>query len=583
MNPYSNLKQRNFWKPTIEEFRNSNFINELWFPIFFIGKKTPVLTLGSCFGQHVGNWLNRNNYNWLSFNNEVDFPVNQNKANITTFSFNTGNIYTARGLRQWLEQAFEDVPMNESFLIKNNRFFDPQRQKCVANGFGSLSEMLNSKRTLLRNIKKGFEEAELLIFTLGLTEAWCDNSGLVFSSAPGIIAGEFNPELYYHANFSHSDICKDLNWVNKRLLKINPKIKILLTVSPVPLTATHNNNNVLVQSSASKSILRSTCSELTNENKNFDYFPSYELMTTHINTKTMFEDNLRTIKEESINYVMKHFEHSIKILENQQCRISRRENQISHIKIENLDSECEESLLQKMAPNLSNQSKIFLIGDSHLHRLSNSLNKLEINHHGGGVMAGSSWTEQKFRLNEEKLFVPLESSAAKYWEEIFQIMSNTVGPKLIITNIGSQTHRCVSDFKRFSDASKNSLVNGKTFVEYLQKHCFLQIQLIKKFVDLSNTKVIFVTDPPTQLFDASFSKQIEYFRIYDKNLDKFFKFLGCDVFNARKFFGDVGLPKKYFSGKIFLDGGIDWFHGGEAYYYDLAEALFSRELTQQFA
>jgi predicted Zn-dependent protease len=62
----------------------------------------------------------------------------------------------------------------------------------------------------------------------------------------------------------------------------NPTIKILVTTSPVPLSATFSGQDIRIANTYSKSILRAVCGALTLKRPLVDYFPSYEsVMLSH--------------------------------------------------------------------------------------------------------------------------------------------------------------------------------------------------------------------------------------------------------------------------------------------------------------
>ena len=87
---------------------------------------------------------------------------------------------------------------------------------------------------------------------------------------------------------------------------------MILTVSPVPLTATASGRHVLASTMYSKSTLRSIAG-LWAEKPFIDYFPSYEIVTNPRMHSSAFSDNLRSVRDETVNTVMDHFfdEHPI--------------------------------------------------------------------------------------------------------------------------------------------------------------------------------------------------------------------------------------------------------------------------------
>ena len=120
--------------------------------------------------------------------------------------------------------------------------------------------------------------------------------------------------------------------------------KILLTVSPVPLTATASGRHVLASTVYSKSILRSVAGQLSLSQKNIDYFPSYEIVTNPRMHSTAFADNLRSVRGEAVEAVMKHFfvEHPVLDVQTDQSKSRRRMQKSSSLE----QAQCEEALLE---------------------------------------------------------------------------------------------------------------------------------------------------------------------------------------------------------------------------------------------
>ena len=162
----------------------------------------------------------------------------------------------------------------------------------------------------LSKVREMFESIDIFIFTLGLTECWTDTSSkTVYPMAPGTIAGTFSKDAYSFANETFHEIVSEFNDVMKTLSAFRKKkdIKYILTVSPVPLTATASGKHILQANNHSKSILRAAASHLEEANSNIAYFPSYEIVTNpRLNSKG-FNSNLRTIDKEIIKAVMNYF------------------------------------------------------------------------------------------------------------------------------------------------------------------------------------------------------------------------------------------------------------------------------------
>lgn len=118
--------------------------------------------------------------------------------------------------------------------------------------------------------------------------------------------------------------------------------RCILTVSPVPLTASASGKHVLVSTMHSKSTLRSVAGQLSTTQGKIDYFPSYEIVNNPRLHSSAFAHNLRSVRDETVEIVMKHFfaEHP-----SLQSSSSQTPTSNSQQKTED-DIQCEEALME---------------------------------------------------------------------------------------------------------------------------------------------------------------------------------------------------------------------------------------------
>ena len=262
------------------------------------------------------------------------------------YSARYGNLYTVRQLLQLAQEVAGEWTPRNYIWEKRNKFYDALRPTVEPEGLNSQEEVIKHREFHVSRVKKLFESLDLFIFTLGLTEMWVHKeSGTVYPTAPGTIAGDFDDQLYKFRNPMFSSIIDDFNLFQKVLSKIRggKPFKCLLTVSPVPLTATASGKHVLQSTIHSKSILRSVAGQLSANQAHIDYFPSYEIVTNPRMHSVAFADNLRSVRDETVEIVMKHFfkEHP-SVLERSEIS-----SPSSHSSAETKgDIQCEEALLE---------------------------------------------------------------------------------------------------------------------------------------------------------------------------------------------------------------------------------------------
>jgi hypothetical protein len=308
-NPYSDLPEIAFWKTAVAS-RTPRAVSGLWDPKQPISPQQKIATMGSCFAQHIGRALVARGYHWFDAERAPEqlSPDARAHHNYGIFSARTGNVYTAAALRQWMLWALgKETPPDEVWQ-KDGRFFDPFRPAIAANGFASPEELFRSRAVTLGALARIAVEADILVFTMGLTEAWINTSaGHVYAMCPGTIAGEFDPSLHAFKNCRFAEILADMERVIDALRMANPRIRLVLTVSPVPLTATASGKHVLTATTYSKSVLRAVAGQLADTYECVDYFPSYEIITGIPFRSAFYESNLRSVATEGVAFVMDSF------------------------------------------------------------------------------------------------------------------------------------------------------------------------------------------------------------------------------------------------------------------------------------
>ncbi|MCP5071977.1 MAG: GSCFA domain-containing protein [Rhodobacteraceae bacterium] len=310
-NPYLDVPENGFWKSAVAS-RAAFEINGLWTPKFKVVPKHRIVTAGSCFAQHIGKALSARGYGWYD---AEPAPAglsdeSRKKFNYGIFSFRTGNIYTAKALRQWVEWAFGVIKAPTEIWEKDGRFYDPFRPAIEPDGFASKKEAMQSREAVFAAIRRAVEKADFFVFTMGLTESWYNaEHGYEYAMCPGTVAGEFDPDKHKFRNQNFAGIKADVKGAIAVMRKHNKKLRILLTISPVPLTATASGQHVLTATVHSKSTLRAVAGDLAANHRLVDYFPSYEIITSAPYRAMFFAPNMRSVTPQGVAHVMDSFFH----------------------------------------------------------------------------------------------------------------------------------------------------------------------------------------------------------------------------------------------------------------------------------
>jgi hypothetical protein len=307
--PYIGLPQRAFWRSAIAE-RPPLQIQDVWTPKFPITADDRIATFGSCFAQHFSAALIERGYRW--FDAELAPVIFDDQLcrsfGYGIFSARTGNIYTAASLLQWLTWTFDPAQVPKEVWQEQGRWFDPFRPTIEPDGFANEAEVLAARNQTLSALYDLVHRTDVFVFTLGLTEAWANKRhGYVYPMCPGTAAGDFDPTVHGFVNFTFSQIREHMDEAINLLRTHNPDIRILLTVSPVPLTATASGRHVLLATTHSKAVLRAVAGEIADGYNLVDYFPSYEMITGSPFRSNFFEENLRSITPSGVSFVMDSF------------------------------------------------------------------------------------------------------------------------------------------------------------------------------------------------------------------------------------------------------------------------------------
>ena len=263
------------------------------------------------FPQHIAKTLIAADYNYFVAEPAPDgMPAEAAAARgYGLFSARFGNVYSARQLLQLFQRAYgEFSPSDIAWRRDDGRFVDPFRPQIEPDGFADPDAVAASRERHFAAVRRMFEQSALFVFTVGLTEAWTAKSdGAVFPVAPGVISGALDRNDYQFVNFKVSEIVADLNAFIGRLRGVNHDIRLLFTVSPVPLVATYEDRHVLVSTTYSKSAIRAAVEEVVRQYDFTDYFPSYEIITGWYNKGRYFDADLRSVTPEGVAHVMRLF------------------------------------------------------------------------------------------------------------------------------------------------------------------------------------------------------------------------------------------------------------------------------------
>ncbi|MCE3270650.1 MAG: hypothetical protein K0S57_1047 [Ramlibacter sp.] len=307
--PYKGLPDAAFWRESVASVPAASLDPVRQVP-FGIGKTDKVATAGSCFAQHISKRLRKGGFHFLVTEQATGATEGDAQARgFYDFSARYGNVYTSRQLVQLFDRAFGYfTPVEDHWTLEGGRVCDPFRPRIEPEGFASVEELRADRQRHLQAVRRMFEELDVFVFTLGLTECWYSKlDGAAYPIAPGVSGGEFDAARHAFVNLTVDDITRDLHVFIEKLRLVNPGARIILTVSPVPLAATYSEEHVLVATTYSKSVLRVAAEMTERAHQGVLYFPSYEIITGAYSRGNYFAKDLRSVTDEGVSHVMQVF------------------------------------------------------------------------------------------------------------------------------------------------------------------------------------------------------------------------------------------------------------------------------------
>lgn len=258
----------------MSEFRTSiEKIN----PEFRFNLNSKILTLGSCFSDVLGQYL---------IENKIECLANP-----------FGNVYNIQSIADIVEGIVEKSEPNQDAIIENDGVFFHYNYHSEIRDYTRIG-LLEKLKQINISTKKFLQKTDYLILTLG--SSWVyeknDNEHIVSN------CHKQNASLFKKKLVSEKEQLDIFENINLLLKAINPRLKIILTVSPV-----RHIKDSLELNSVSKSMLRTLCYNITETHKDVYYFPSYEIMMDDLRDYRFYKADLIHPNEQAERYILDIF------------------------------------------------------------------------------------------------------------------------------------------------------------------------------------------------------------------------------------------------------------------------------------
>ena len=267
-----------------------------------IDRQAAIGSAGSCFAIEIAMRLQREGYNYVV----AEKDPHPTEPQFSKSCARWGTIFNTPSFRQLIERAFGERHLPKLLWSLNGpqglQLMDPFREDVI---FNSVEEYEKDLETHVAACRKVLSTCDYFVLTLGVNEVWrLKSDGSVFSRAPWRIS----THLVEHKVMTVEENLQELEEMLRIWRKYNPKIQLIVTVSPVPLHATFraHEHHVIAANAHSKATLRVVAEEFCKRNQGVYYFPSYESVIYC--TEGAWEADQRHVSRKAVDKVMQLFE-----------------------------------------------------------------------------------------------------------------------------------------------------------------------------------------------------------------------------------------------------------------------------------
>lgn len=242
---------------------------------FTIQHGDSILFLGSCFSDEIAN---KSAYHGL-------------KVQSNPF----GTVFHPNLLSQFITDSINEIE-TERVLNRGDLYFSWDANSTVFDF--SEAHLIEKLHTLRSDFKNQLKQVKAIFITFGTAWAYRrKDDTLLVANCHKVPASEFDKELIEVEEMY-------FQWMEtvEKLKELNPKLEIVVTVSPV-----RHIRDGLIENNQSKAILLDLVRRLIKHSE-VTYFPSYEIIIDELRDYRFFKTDRVHPSEEAIEYVWKQFE-----------------------------------------------------------------------------------------------------------------------------------------------------------------------------------------------------------------------------------------------------------------------------------
>lgn len=227
-----------------------------------VAYQSRMMFVGSCFADNIGSMFANAKFNCL---------INP-----------LGTLYNPLSIKILFDYLTSGKEIKESDFFQNNGKYSSY---LMHGDFDNedLSQAVVRAKDSLNNASKFLKTADVVFITLGTAFVYYLNE----NNQPVANCHKQNPKLFTRRMLTVQQSTEALQQICHIITEYNPKIRIVLTVSPIRHIADGATDNTL-----SKSTLLLSVNQTAQTFGNVEYFPSYEIMIDELRDYRFYESNL---------------------------------------------------------------------------------------------------------------------------------------------------------------------------------------------------------------------------------------------------------------------------------------------------
>jgi hypothetical protein len=274
-------------------------LRQTWFtpsikPKFKLHRDDKFYAIGSCFARGLESSLIGRKMTVESAAPEFARLQAVNKEVSGLGFINKYNTFSILNELRWALDPDAVFPVESIAQVDETIWSDPHTNPALR--LAGLEETLE-RRALMQIVTKRISNCRGVIITLGLVEVWRDIQADVYlNHTPHPLLLRTQRQRYEFHLTSFAQNLANLEATHALLSRYgHPDLRIVVTVSPVPLLNTFSTMDIVVANTYAKSLLRTVAQEWAAAHENVDYFPSYEIVLNS-DRAAAWEADLRHVK-----------------------------------------------------------------------------------------------------------------------------------------------------------------------------------------------------------------------------------------------------------------------------------------------